>query len=151
MSRVESDYKFVVIRGSKQNEVPIFDLVVGDIVEIKYGIVFYFQECRSCNLFIAYLGNTLPVDGILLRSSELQIDESSLTGESDMIKKNTEDDVVLLSGTHVMQGVSCLKSLVAVSTHLPTHLTSMFRTARCLSRQSASILKLELRAYLPYR
>lgn len=36
-SKLDSEYKFLVIRGGRQEEVPIFDLVVGDIVEIKYG------------------------------------------------------------------------------------------------------------------
>ena len=33
----------------------------------------------------------------------MKIDESSLTGETDLIKKN-EDDIGVLSGTHVMEG-----------------------------------------------
>lgn len=70
------------------------------------GAHFLFAELTLSCLIAAYLGNTLPADGILLQSSELQIDESSLTGESDMIRKSLEHDVVLLSGTHVMQGVS---------------------------------------------
>lgn len=34
----------------------------------------------------------------------LQIDESSLTGESDHVKKGAEFDPMVLSGTHVMEG-----------------------------------------------
>jgi P-type E1-E2 ATPase len=56
-------------------------LVVGDIAQVKYG-------------------DLLPTDGVLIQSNDLKIDESSLTGESDHIKKSVELDPMLLSGTH---------------------------------------------------
>lgn len=34
-----------------------------------------------------------------------QIDESSLTGESDHVKKGESFDPMVLSGTHVMEGM----------------------------------------------
>lgn len=43
-------------------------------------------------------GDLLPADGLLIQSNDLKVDESSLTGESDLIKKSSEDDPVLLSG-----------------------------------------------------
>lgn len=46
----------------------------------------------------------MPADGVLIQSNDLKIDESSLTGESDQIKKSPETDPMLLSGTHVMEG-----------------------------------------------
>lgn len=46
------------------------------------------------------LGDLLPTDGVLIQSNDLKIDESSLTGESDHIKKSVEHDPMLLSGTH---------------------------------------------------
>ena len=46
----------------------------------------------------------LPADGIILQSNDLKIDESSLTGESDQVKKGADSDPTLLSGTHVMEG-----------------------------------------------
>jgi P-type E1-E2 ATPase len=57
------------------------ELVVGDIAQVKYG-------------------DLLPTDGIVIQSNDLKIDESSLTGESDHIKKSVELDPMLLSGTH---------------------------------------------------
>ena len=39
-----------------------------------------------------------------MQSNDLKIDESSLTGESDQVKKGAECDPMLLSGTHVMEG-----------------------------------------------
>lgn len=44
------------------------------------------------------LGDLLPADGILIQGNDLKIDESSLTGESDQVKKSLEKDPMLLSG-----------------------------------------------------
>lgn len=44
------------------------------------------------------LGDLLPADGIVLQSTDLKVDESSLTGESDHVKKSTTLDPTLLSG-----------------------------------------------------
>ena len=41
----------------------------------------------------------LPADGVIIQSNDLQIDESSLTGESDHVKKGIDIDPMLLSGT----------------------------------------------------
>ncbi|KYO34872.1 hypothetical protein Y1Q_0017060 [Alligator mississippiensis] len=49
-------------------------------------------------------GDLLPADGILLQGNNLKVDESSLTGESDLVHKSVDKDPMLLSGTHVMEG-----------------------------------------------
>ncbi|EDS45747.1 plasma membrane calcium-transporting ATPase 2 [Culex quinquefasciatus] len=84
-SRIEGEHKFSVIRGGDAVQVNIGDIVVGDICQIKYG-------------------DLLPADGILIASNDLKIDESSLTGESDHVKKSESTDPMVLSGTHVMEG-----------------------------------------------
>lgn len=43
-------------------------------------------------------GDLLPADGILIQSNDLKVDESSLTGESDHVKKGEVIDPMLLSG-----------------------------------------------------
>ena len=43
-------------------------------------------------------GDLLPADGILIQSNDLKVDESSLTGESDHVKKGETSDPMLLSG-----------------------------------------------------
>jgi Ca2+ transporting ATPase len=43
-------------------------------------------------------GDLLPADGILIQSNDLKVDESSLTGESDHVKKSELTDPMLLSG-----------------------------------------------------
>ncbi|XP_048878436.1 plasma membrane calcium-transporting ATPase 4 isoform X2 [Brienomyrus brachyistius] len=84
-SRIEQEQKFTVIRKGQVIQIPVAEIVVGDIAQIKYG-------------------DLLPADGILIQGNDLKIDESSLTGESDQVKKSFEKDPMLLSGTHVMEG-----------------------------------------------
>lgn len=43
-------------------------------------------------------GDLLPTDGILVQGNDLKIDESSLTGESDHVRKSVDKDPMLLSG-----------------------------------------------------
>ncbi len=43
-------------------------------------------------------GDLLPADGICIQSNDLKVDESSLTGESDHVKKGENSDPMLLSG-----------------------------------------------------
>lgn len=43
-------------------------------------------------------GDLLPADGILIQGNDLKIDESSLTGEADHVRKSLEKDPMLLSG-----------------------------------------------------
>uniref|UniRef100_A0A8C2RG85 Calcium-transporting ATPase n=1 Tax=Capra hircus TaxID=9925 RepID=A0A8C2RG85_CAPHI len=84
-SRIEQEQKFTVIRGGQVIQIPVADITVGDIAQVKYG-------------------DLLPADGILIQGNDLKIDESSLTGESDHVKKSLDKDPLLLSGTHVMEG-----------------------------------------------
>ncbi|KAL3048129.1 hypothetical protein OYC64_006829 [Pagothenia borchgrevinki] len=84
-SRIEQEQKFTVVRGGQVIQIPVAEIVVGDVAQIKYG-------------------DLLPSDGVLIQGNDLKIDESSLTGESDLVKKTLEKDPMLLSGTHVMEG-----------------------------------------------
>ncbi|KAK6750359.1 hypothetical protein RB195_002375 [Necator americanus] len=84
-AKIETEHKFAVIRDGQSIQVVVNELVVGDVAQIKYG-------------------DLLPADGVLIQANDLKIDESSLTGESDLIRKTPEHDPVILSGTHVMEG-----------------------------------------------
>ncbi|XP_014296752.1 plasma membrane calcium-transporting ATPase 2 isoform X3 [Microplitis demolitor] len=84
-NRIEGEHKFAVIRQGEVKQISVSDIVVGDICQIKYG-------------------DLLPADGLLIQSNDLKVDESSLTGESDHVKKGEAFDPMVLSGTHVMEG-----------------------------------------------
>nr|KAF6310121.1 ATPase plasma membrane Ca2+ transporting 2 [Myotis myotis] len=84
-SRIEQEQKFTVIRAGQVVQIPVAEIVVGDIAQIKYG-------------------DLLPADGLFIQGNDLKIDESSLTGESDQVRKSMDKDPMLLSGTHVMEG-----------------------------------------------
>ncbi|KAL1455133.1 hypothetical protein WDU94_009249 [Cyamophila willieti] len=84
-NRIEGEHKFSVIRQGEVKQISVGDIVVGDICQIKYG-------------------DLLPADGVLIQSNDLKVDESSLTGESDHVKKGEAFDPMVLSGTHVMEG-----------------------------------------------
>ncbi|KAM8934858.1 plasma membrane calcium-transporting ATPase 3 isoform 3-T3 [Pelodytes ibericus] len=84
-SRIEQEQRFAVIRSGQVIQIPVAELIVGDIAQIKYG-------------------DLLPTDGVLIQGNDLKIDESALTGESDHVRKAVDKDPMLLSGTHVMEG-----------------------------------------------
>jgi len=47
-------------------------------------------------------GDLLPADGVLIQSNDLKVDESSLTGESDHVKKGEAFDPMVLSGMNFL-------------------------------------------------
>ena len=87
------DRKVNVIRQAKIHSVSIYDLLVGDIMKIDTGEIF-------------------PTDGLLINGFNVSVDESAMTGESDLINKlalNLKDDShkvnpFLLSGSKVIEG-----------------------------------------------
>jgi Ca2+ transporting ATPase len=84
-AQIEQEQNFTVVRKGIQLEIALADILVGDVAQVKYG-------------------DLLPADGVIIQSNDLKIDESSLTGESDHVKKGVDRDPMLLSGTHVMEG-----------------------------------------------
>ena len=85
LKKFESEHKIDTFRGGAIVQLPVVELVVGDIVQVKCG-------------------DLLPADGIIIHSNDLKVDESTLTGESDPVSKGIDVDPMLLSGTHVMEG-----------------------------------------------
>lgn len=63
----------------------IFNIVVGDVVCLK-------------------IGDQVPADGLFLNGHSIKIDESSMTGESDLVDVNEIEHPFLLSGTKVKDG-----------------------------------------------
>ncbi|MBO8666387.1 hypothetical protein INO76_15270, partial [Staphylococcus aureus] len=77
-NRIEGEHRFNVIRHGELQQISVGEIVVGDICQIKYG-------------------DLLPADGVLIQSNDLKVDESSLTGESDHVKKGEQFDPMVLS------------------------------------------------------
>ncbi|XP_023310834.1 plasma membrane calcium-transporting ATPase 1 [Anoplophora glabripennis] len=121
-SRIEGEHKFSVIRQGEVKQVSVSDIVVGDICQIKYG-------------------DLLPADGVLIQSNDLKIDESSLTGESDHVKKGESFDPMVLSGTHVMEGSGkMLVSAVGVNSQAGIIFTLL---GAAVDQQEAEIKKMK--------
>ncbi|OFW58477.1 MAG: magnesium-translocating P-type ATPase [Actinobacteria bacterium RBG_19FT_COMBO_54_7] len=96
------EVKTIVLRDGKQAEIPIEDVVPGDIIVLSAGA-------------------TIPGDCLILESSDLFVDESALSGETFPAEKEpaiTPEDTplaqrtsALFMGTHVVSGSA--KAIVA--------------------------------------
>lgn len=73
------------VRDGQVQDVRSAELVVGDIVQLAVGDMF-------------------AADGVLLQANNVSTDESALTGEPKLIRKDPKDAPFLLSGTKVMEG-----------------------------------------------
>ncbi|XP_034902202.1 calcium-transporting ATPase 10, plasma membrane-type isoform X2 [Populus alba] len=73
-----------VTRGGRRVEVSIYDIVAGDVIPLN-------------------IGDQVPADGILITGHSLSIDESSMTGESKIVQKNSREPF-LMSGCKVADG-----------------------------------------------
>jgi len=98
----KKEERFVkVIRSGKSQEISVYDVLVGDVMHLEPG-------------------DLVPVDGIFIDGHNVRCDESSATGESDIIRKTPADDVYhaiennlplkkmdpfILSGGKVAEGV----------------------------------------------
>lgn len=84
-SRIDQENLTSVVRNGQIKQINVKDLVVGDVCFIKYGDI-------------------VPADGLIIQSNDIKVDESSLTGETNLVKKNETKNIVLLSGTYIMEG-----------------------------------------------
>ncbi|CDJ60265.1 Ca2+-ATPase, putative [Eimeria maxima] len=73
LSAVKDDKRCTVLRDGCPTQVSVFDLVLGDLLQFEAG-------------------DELPADCVVIACRGLRMDESSLTGESEMIKKDTYED-----------------------------------------------------------
>ncbi|KAI9283981.1 PMCA-type calcium-translocating P-type ATPase [Umbelopsis sp. AD052] len=88
-----------LLRGGKEKQINISEINVGDILLLEPGDI-------------------LSVDALFIDGHNLACDESSATGESDTMKKTTEDkgDCFILSGSKVLEGVARVV-VIAVGEH----------------------------------
>jgi Ca2+-transporting ATPase len=84
LSKVSNNIQIDVLRAGRRQQISIFEIVVGDVICLK-------------------IGDQVPADGLFLDGHSLQVDESSMTGESDHVEVNY-DHPFLFSGTKVVDG-----------------------------------------------
>ncbi|USQ15436.1 HAD-IC family P-type ATPase (plasmid) [Legionella lytica] len=79
-----------VIRDGTEQSIEQSEVVIDDIILLERG-------------------DSVVVDGVIVESTKLEIDESLLTGESTPINKNVNDE--LMSGSHCLSGRGVYKAL----------------------------------------
>jgi len=90
---LDNDKQVNLVRDGTSKVMHPRHLVVGDVIRLA-------------------VGDIIPTDGILIEGTDLKLDESALTGETDLIVKtvyhveaaNHHADPFIVSGTNVMQG-----------------------------------------------
>lgn len=112
LNKKKEDRYVKVIRSGKSKEISIYDLLVGDVMHLEPG-------------------DLVPVDGILLKGHSIKCDESSATGESDLLRKQAGCEVFkaieagadvrkldpfILSGSKVAEGTGTFM-VTAVGVH----------------------------------
>ncbi|CAH2080666.1 unnamed protein product [Thlaspi arvense] len=85
LSKISSNIQVEVVRDGRPHNISIFDIVVGDVVILK-------------------IGGQIPADGLFLKGYSLQVDESSMTGESEYVDVDKTTNPFLLSGAKVANG-----------------------------------------------
>ncbi|PIN02373.1 Calcium transporting ATPase [Handroanthus impetiginosus] len=85
LSKVSNNILVEVVRNGRRQEISIFEIVVGDVVCLK-------------------IGDQVPADGLFIDGHSLQVDESSMTGESDHVEIDRSKNPFLFSGTKVADG-----------------------------------------------
>ncbi len=75
LNKKKEDRFIKAIRSGKTQEISVYDILVGDIVQIEPGDI-------------------IPVDGIFIDGHNVKCDESSATGESDLLKKTAAAEVM---------------------------------------------------------
>jgi Ca2+-transporting ATPase len=112
LNKKKEDRQVKVIRSGKTAEISVHDILVGDVMLLEPG-------------------DLVPVDGVLIEGHDVKSDESSTTGESDLLRKQAADEVYraiqkneslhkldpfILSGSKISEGIG--KFLVtAVGVH----------------------------------
>ncbi|KAL2872011.1 putative P-type calcium ATPase [Aspergillus lucknowensis] len=112
LNRKKEDRMVKVIRSGKMTEISVHDILVGDLMHLEPG-------------------DLVPVDGIYISGHNIKCDESSATGESDVLRKSPAQDVYgaierhenlskqdpfIVSGAKVSEGVGTFL-VTAVGVH----------------------------------
>ncbi|KAJ5166082.1 calcium ion P-type ATPase [Penicillium capsulatum] len=112
LNQKKEDRYVKVIRSGKREEVSTYDIMVGDVMCLEPGDI-------------------IPADGILIEGQSVKCDESSVTGESDLLRKTPGDkaygaieqnndlkkmDPFIMSGSKVEEGMGTFL-VTAVGVH----------------------------------
>ena len=81
LNRKKENHSVKVIRSGKSREISVHDILVGDVMHLEPG-------------------DMIPVDGIFISGHNLKCDESSATGESDLLRKQSGSEVFQAIQTH---------------------------------------------------
>ena len=81
LNKKKEDRDVKVIRSGKSREISVHDILVGDVMHLEPG-------------------DMIPVDGIFISGHNLKCDESSATGESDLLRKQSGDEVYAAIESH---------------------------------------------------
>lgn len=84
LNAVKNDKLVKVVRGGKEMEVSVYDINVGDLINLATG-------------------DAVPADGVFISGHDLKTDESAMTGETHEIRKDIKTPF-MLSGCQVTSG-----------------------------------------------
>ena len=99
--------KVLVLRDGQEQKIDPAELVLGDVLVIRAG-------------------DQIPVDGVVFDQGKIEVDESAITGEADLIAKTTDDSV--LSGTFCITGAALVKATAVGEKSFANKLTQNART-----------------------
>lgn len=89
------DFQVIIVKDGQEQQVSVYSLLVGDLLHISTGMI-------------------IPVDGIILRSNALVVDESTITGENEPVRKTLSRNMdsapspFLVSGSKVTEGTGMM-------------------------------------------
>ena len=115
--KIVSANKVIVIRENKKVEIMPSEILIDDLLYLKSG-------------------NTLVVDAKLIKSENLEVDESIITGESDTISKSEND--LLISGTIIVSGIGYAK---VTSINRDTYTNNLIKEASKENNNTSYLMK----------
>ncbi|MGN0559215.1 MAG: HAD-IC family P-type ATPase [Acutalibacteraceae bacterium] len=107
--------KAVVLRDGKEQEIPIEDIVLDDVIKLKRG-------------------DQIPSDSVII-SGCVSVNESLLTGESDLIDKNKGDK--LMSGSFISAG-NCIARVCSVGAD--NYISKIHASAKYIKKVNSEIM-----------
>ncbi|GAM27234.1 hypothetical protein SAMD00019534_104090 [Acytostelium subglobosum LB1] len=93
LNAIRNEHNCSIIVDGHLSSIPVTDIVVGDIVRLESG-------------------DTVPADGLYINGTNLSVDESAMTGESDA-KHKSDSEPYMLSGCQITEG-RCEMLVIAV-------------------------------------